>query len=243
MIGLNFDDLEALSIETGAGRSRVFLHRDNPADKGVIHQIFRSQDYSIQRLARGREIHNRYKSIVLSGRRPLIVDAGANIGASAVWFQSQFPESLVVAIEPDDENVSIAERNCYGLSVEFMRGAIGSEDGKVSITNPEDEPWAFRTEASDSGTVKRFSMTNLLMNKQKEGLVPLIIKIDIEGGEEDLFSKEVDWLSDVPLVIIELHDWLFPRKGTSLPFLRAIASLNRDFVHIGENIFSISHDL
>jgi FkbM family methyltransferase len=240
---MNFDNLKRTIIEIETGRSRVFFHRDNRADNGVIQQIFVRKDYSVSRLARREEINNRYKSIIKSGMRPLIVDAGANIGASAVWFQSCFPDSLVLAIEPDDENASIAERNCYGLNAEIVRAAIGSEDGKVSIINPDAEPWSFRTLASDTGPITRISMTNLIADKQKEGNQPFIVKIDIEGGEEDLFSKNLDWLGDVPLIIIELHDWKFPKKGTSLPFLRAIASLNRDFVHIGENIFSINYDI
>jgi FkbM family methyltransferase len=236
---MNFDDLRAASIDVGTGRSRVFLHRGTHADKSVIDQVLFKKQYSIKRLTRGEEIYNVYGSIVQSGKRPLIVDAGANIGTSAVWFQSRFPDSLVLAIEPDEENASIAERNCYGLNVEIIRGAVGSEDGKVVITNPEDASWSFRTQASDIGTIAKFSMTNLIADKQREGCEPFIVKVDIEGGEEELFSKNLDWLSSVPLVVIELHDWKFPTQGTSLPFLRAVASLDRDFVHIGENVFSI----
>jgi len=32
---------------------------------------------------------------------------------------------------------------------------------------------------------------------------------------------------------------MLPRQGTSRNFLKCIANLDRDFLHIGENIFSI----
>lgn len=44
-------------------------------------------------------------------------------------------------------------------------------------------------------------------------------------------------------MIIELHDWLFPRSGSSANFLRVIAAMDRDFLIGGENIFSISHQM
>lgn len=70
---------------------------------------------------------------------------------------------------------------------------------------------------------------------------PFICKIDIEGAEQELFSANTQWITRFPIVIIELHDWLFPRSGSSANFLRAIAGTNRDFVVSGENIFSVSH--
>ena len=77
----------------------------------------------------------------------------------------------------------------------------------------------------------------------KNKYTPFIIKIDIEGFEEDLFSKNLEWVDLFPLLIIELHDWMLPKSSNSKNFLQAISKLNRDFVYIGENIFSISNTL
>jgi hypothetical protein len=70
---------------------------------------------------------------------------------------------------------------------------------------------------------------------------PFLVKIDIEGAEQDLFSCNVEWIEKFPILIIELHDWLLPSQGTSRNFLKAIAPLDRDFVFFGENIFSIAN--
>ena len=37
----------------------------------------------------------------VNGKRPLIVDAGANIGASAAFFAMTYPTAKIVAIEPE----------------------------------------------------------------------------------------------------------------------------------------------
>ncbi len=72
---------------------------------------------------------------------------------------------------------------------------------------------------------------------------PFILKIDIEGGEADLFDDEPEVFARFPVLIIELHDWMLPRGGTSRPFLRWHAAQDRDFVHIGENVFSLCNTL
>jgi hypothetical protein len=46
-----------------------------------------------------------------------------------------------------------------------------------------------------------------------------------------------------PILIVELHDWLLPKQSTSGPFLECISKMKRDFVYIGEDIYSIAHDL
>ena len=72
---------------------------------------------------------------------------------------------------------------------------------------------------------------------------PLILKIDIEGGEDVLFNGDTSWLSRFPLVIIELHDWMLPFAGSSKNFIKAIALLDFDFLYRGENIFLFNRNL
>ncbi|EBQ4753906.1 FkbM family methyltransferase [Salmonella enterica subsp. diarizonae] len=68
-----------------------------------------------------------------------------------------------------------------------------------------------------------------------------ILKVDIEGGEKNLFSGDVCWFDDFYLCIIELHNWLYPGEGASGPFLRLCGQRDRDFIYRGENIFSVSN--
>ena len=82
-------------------------------------------------------------------------------------------------------------------------------------------------------------MSEFVAGKVAAGYVPFIAKIDIEGGEADLFSQTVEWADAFALLIVELHDWLLPKEGTSHSFLAYVGSRNRDFIHIGENVFSI----
>ena len=76
--------LETLSIQLPGERQCAFRHRGTNADRGVVAQMFEHQHYSLGRLRRGAELVGLYEELVGAGRRPLILDFGANIGGAAV---------------------------------------------------------------------------------------------------------------------------------------------------------------
>jgi FkbM family methyltransferase len=227
------------TIQLPEGGSRQFYHRGSPADVGVIEQMFNEQQYSLQHLRREKELNSTFKALLSGNKKPLIVDAGANIGASVVWFASEFPGSHIVAFEPDPENYELLQANTSGLDVDLHKAAVGSVDGNVSIVDPGEGHWGYRTVIDENGSYKLVSLSQLIQNKLRLGYAPFLIKIDIEGGEDNLFKEATDWVEQFTILIIELHDWLLPKQGTSRNFIKCIANYDRDFVHIGENIFSI----
>ena len=235
-------ELAATLLQYPDGSSRTFHHRGVPADNSVIQQMFVQQEYSVRRLRRGTELLARYKDAVDAGKSPLIIDAGANIGASAVWFAIEYPKAQIVAFEPEAGNFRVLSRNAEGLNIEAHNAAIGARDGRVNVRDPGNGEWAYRTDIADTGTCEMMSMSGVVARKMAAGWVPFIAKIDIEGAEQDLFQEPTAWIDRFPLLIIELHDWLLPKQRTAQPFLKCMAQRNRDFVHIGENVFSIRND-
>ena len=235
--------MPVIQVNVPGGSLRPFHHRGTPADVGVIKQIFEAQDYAINRFPRAPEIVGAYESIITLGQVPLIVDAGANIGASVVYFSLVFPGVHVVALEPERNNFELLLRNVDGLDVDAHCAAIGSTAGQTSLIDPGQGEWGYRTVSGDAGIpVPVRAAAALVDEKMRAGYRPLVVKIDIEGGEGELFSRDVDWIDAFPLMIIELHDWLLPRAGTSRNFLRCMAERDRDFVYFGENVFSFQND-
>lgn len=220
------------------GRARRFYHRGTHADSGVIAQIFTNEDYSLSRLRRGNEFQSLFRNL----KRPLIIDCGANIGASVVWFASHYPGCHIVAFEPDPENYRLLCKNTEGLDVDLRLAAIGSIKGKVSLENPGCGEWGYRTHPDEQGLCDLISITDIIAEKVRDGYTPFITKIDIEGGESHLFETSTGWVADMPMIIIELHDWLLPKMGTSRNFIKCVAKYDRDFVHIRENIFSLKYE-
>ncbi len=235
--------LTCLNLKFSNGAERAFFHRASHADLGVIKTIFLYEDYALRHLKRHAELHAHYRSILESGQTPLIIDAGSNIGSSVVFFAHHYPQAHIVCFEPNDSNFDLLTLNTKGLNVELHKAAIGSQNGAVDIVDPGEGEWGYRTQQSVSGTCPMMSISQIINEKTEHGFVPFLIKVDIEGGESNLFEAPHDWVDLFPVLIIELHDWLLPRQQTSRTFLKCIATYDRDFVHFGENLFSLKNHL
>ncbi len=235
--------MKYITLECG-GEKRQFAYRENTSDEKVIQQVFAAQHYNLGRLTRHQEIVAYLQSMHQAGRRPLIIDAGANIGASSVYLALSFPEAQVVAIEPEPGNFALLSANVEGLNVRCLQAAIASSSGQTRLVDPGIGAWGYRTDPSGSGPEVRTVTVSQLLQEFAEPLFQLfLVKIDIEGGERDLFAGATSWVERTAIVVIELHDWLLPRQGTAIPFLRCVGALDRDFVYIGESVFSIDNQL
>lgn len=231
------------------GSNLVFKIRENSTgDHGVVHQIFQSLDYDISHWAQGQKLLQ-YHQTQSAVRQSLIIDAGANIGASVVYFKNTYPNAYVFAIEPEINNWQLLEINSasYGDKTNFY-GAISNVDGTLSLIDPGLSDWGFRTQ-QDGAThakqilVKSISPQTILSDPKYAEMTPLIFKIDIEGAEEQLFDGDTSWMSKFALIVIELHDWMLPFSGSSSHFFKAMVQHDFDFVHKGENIFLFNRRL
>jgi FkbM family methyltransferase len=214
--------------------------RRNSTDIATFAQVFLCAQYRSQDLARHRHIAAYYESCA----NPLILDLGANIGLSALYFAKNWPKATIVGVEPDERNYELFRRNVSARNnIVAIHGAVASKRGRARIVNPGVPEWGYRTEIADanSGGLAAMPVTDLL--ERHRACEPFICKIDIEGAEHELFSCNTEWVARFPILIIELHDWMLPCSGNSANFLRVIAGMDRDFVLHGENIFSMSHEM
>jgi FkbM family methyltransferase len=144
-------------------------------------------------------------AVPLSTPPGLIVDAGANIGCTAVFLARTYPNARIVAVEPDRENAALARKNCASYpNVSVVEGAVWPRSVMLEIENPQDESWAFRMrevplEAAQGG------MRGLTIDELSKGARIDLLKVDIEGGERQLFSEDSDWLERVGAMLVELH--------------------------------------
>ena len=145
--------------------------------------------------------------------RPLIVDAGANIGAASLDFLRTFPQCADRGDRAGPTEFRNTVDECRGLSDRCLHAAVTARPGLVRVVDPGEGHWGFRTEPlADGGMTGRRSggADRGDLAGQPADMYPFIVKIDIEGAEDDLFSDNIEWLKRTPLVMIELHDWLFP---------------------------------
>src|ERR1700753_2878422 len=92
--------LQAVTIRAANGPEREFYFRPDTSDAAVINDVFVKGGYDLRKLDRTAKQH-RHADVVAflqgeqqrTGKRPLIVDAGANIGAAALQFLSFFSDA------------------------------------------------------------------------------------------------------------------------------------------------------
>jgi FkbM family methyltransferase len=233
-------DVIRLSIDNA---SRMFFFRKGSnSDRAVIQQVLVNKCYEMRAFRQSVLLGAYYAKLIEHNRTPLIVDAGANIGASTLWFASKFPGSHVVAIEPERSNCDLLRKNCRGLNYNLLEGAISSHAGYGFLHDPGGGEWSYQVKPRAEGCrVPLHAAACIVADSKAAGLQPFLCKIDIEGGEADLFRDSFSWVAEFAVIVIELHDWLFPGKSNSNSFRHAISDLAVDFLYRGENVFVFNH--
>jgi FkbM family methyltransferase len=215
----------------------IYHRPDSKGDLGVIKQIFIENQYDFSWISQGKRLTKLFDETITSGRTPLIIDAGANIGASCQWFLRKFPKSRVLAIEPDLENCQLLRYNCAGSPVDLFCGAVADRKRMLRFQDPGESDWGFRVAGDGGREVACIGPHEILSYADRLGYSPMIFKIDIEGGEDLLFSGGCEWLTRFPVIIIELHDWLFPDRRTSRNFQLALNKYDFQLYCRGESLF------
>jgi len=227
-----------LSEHDVAGIGRVYT-RDGTSDGPVFDQIFKSGLLDVTYADQYAWIKAGYDRAISSGETPLIVDCGSNIGLSCLFFARAWPQAKIIGIEPAHDNVALALKNTAGYEkISLIEAAVHDRSGRLALKDPRAEKWAYQYGEPDravDATVEAVTIDDLMA---KHGAKRnLIVKVDIEGGEYQLFRSNLAWLDRTDLLIIETHDWLFPGKGTSSTLFQALAGRKFEVLQSTENMF------
>jgi FkbM family methyltransferase len=221
------------------GAVRSFELRKQLADYWAYDHCLAVCALDMDKFPQGYDVRVRYEGMLAQGKVPVILDCGANIGFSTYWLAVEFPEALVIAVEPDTENAKLAARNTKCLqNVKLIQAAVTSEDCRITLTNTDMGSDAFQTVSDINGALPGYSIASLvkLAGGELENL--LLAKIDIEGFENELFAANTEWVDSVQALVVETHDWMLPGQAGANNLLQVISRKPRDFVVHGEHIVS-----
>lgn len=143
----------------------------------------------------------------------VIIDAGANVGYSAVWFASKFPNAKILAIEPEKSNFDLLKTNTINrLTIIPIKAGLWFEKSFLKIHDSKSGSWAFETRIPKKGEktdVETVTIPELIINYKLNQID--LLKIDIEGAEYELFQNQAEnWLPFVNMIMIETHDRMRP---------------------------------
>ena len=155
----------------------------------------------------------------------VIVDAGANIGLTTIYYASRYPQARVLAIEPEARNFALLAKNARPYpNVVPLQAALWSADTRLVVIDPGLGFWGFQTANPSAHTAgaprQEVAAITLgrLMRQYDIGQIDLL-KVDIEGSEKEVFESIGPWLGRVGVILIELHDRL--KMGCSRSFYNA----------------------
>jgi len=214
---------------TVPGSKTKVLLRLGSSDITVFNGIFRWQEYGWD-LARAPQT---------------VIDGGAYIGLSAIYFTMRYPGVRVIAVEASQANFNLLVRNTSAFSnIEPVHAALWPQPGSLVLTDPGTGLWGLQV--TDAGapqsvahtrgdgsadSVRAITIPDIMRDYQLEKID--LLKVDIEGSEKELFSAPAPWIDQVDAICIELHDWF--KVGCSRVFFAAVEDFGVEAWR-GENV-------
>ena len=205
--------LAGMLFGSGRWRRPVKLQLDAPS--GQIDFIV--PDYSALKVL-GQVFVDRKYDVATEQDPRSILDLGANIGVSALFFRRRFPSARIVAIEASPSLIPILKRNTRELNVEVHHLAVARSEGTVYFQESK-ESWAGTTvtQRPSAAAVPAVTLDSLLLDSVD------LVKISIEGAEFDILPT-CERLDQVSHVVVEAQ--AAPGTPRSLKLLESLESFD-----------------
>lgn len=202
--------------------------RPGSSDLEVFKQIFVWEEYAYP----------------VKGEVRTIIDAGANIGCSSVWFARKYPSAKLIALEPEQSNFEALVKNTARYpQIHPVKKGLWNKSCSLKIESSSADNWAFRvleTTADDPEAIPATSIADLV---REHGIGRIdILKIDIETSEKHVFDASArSWLPLTKYLFIETHD--FMEKGCAKAVTEAVFEFDFDMYTLGENLVFVNNKL
>jgi FkbM family methyltransferase len=135
---------------------------------------------------------------------PTIIDCGANMGLSVLYFSKLFPEANIIAFEPDESVLPFLENNIknYNLSnVKLFKNAVWTEETDLKFYTDNGMGGRVGNEYKEQNfkIIKALRLKDFLKSKVD------FLKIDIEGAEFEVLKDCQESLINVENIFVEYH--------------------------------------
>lgn len=136
---------------------------------------------------------------------PTILDCGANIGLSCLYFKNLFPNAMIKAFEADPDIAKTLKLNLErnnATDIEIINKAVWIHDQGIE----------FSIDGADGGSINssgnKIKIASIRLKEYLKAIDKIsLLKIDIEGAEYDVLKDCANDLSHVRNIFIEYHSW------------------------------------
>jgi FkbM family methyltransferase len=207
------------SINGRLARLFVEKNRFTPGEASLMGKKIKYADGPSYLFMKKEIFENEIYKFSSSSQEPFIIDCGANIGLSVLYFKNIFPKSKITAFEPDPKIFSIlkSNMNAYGYGdVQLLQKGLWDSPGKLK----------FFSEGADGGRIisgqeyaQAIEVETVRLSDYLDRQVDFL-KIDIEGAETEVLEESRHKLKNVKNLFVEYHS--FSDKAQSLDRILAI---------------------
>ncbi len=148
-------------------------------------------------------------------KRPVIIDAGSNIGLATLFFKSQYPDAKIICFEPDPNAFNILKTNVTAnklKNVILVNAALSNKRGFVPFYGQMHERqadsrgnsiiklWGHQQNSSIEVLVKATLLSQFVTEEID------FLKMDIECAEHEVLQELGIKLHLVKEIMVEVHE-------------------------------------
>ena len=148
-----------------------------------------------------------YLFSIEKNRSPYIIDCGANVGVSVLYFKKVFPNSQIVAFEADKKIFKVLKRNIEKSNeggVTLLNKGLWNKEGKLNFINEGADGGRICENKIPSDGLDIVEIESIRLRDYLNVNVDFL-KIDIEGAETIVLEDCKDVLNNVKNIFVEFH--------------------------------------
>lgn len=142
----------------------------------------------------------------------MIVDIGAHIGLSCIYFTERYPDAKIYSYEPHSDNFKLLEQNITqnNLDIDIFNMGVSNKQSEQHLYELSHKGTAVHTTVPDN---RQAAKTHLIECTTIEHIVndnniPRIdiLKLDCEGAEYAILDQPAYVLDKIDTIVMEYHD-------------------------------------
>lgn len=143
---------------------------------------------------------------------PYIIDCGANIGVSPIYFSRLYPNAKIIAFEPDPFITKFTKQNLIqagAKNVQLIESALSDQEGEITFHSDQELGGSIHEEKPHLDSFKvRSQKLSPYLDKPVD-----LLKIDIEGAENLVIQEILPKLSNVKNIFVECHSFVNQKQN------------------------------
>ena len=153
----------------------------------------------------------------------IILDCGANVGLSALFFRIHYPEAKIIAFEADPDIAAYLIDNLKRndiRNVNVIAKAVWINDNDLEFGSEGADGGSIHTSGGKKVTIKATRLKDVIDGYESIDM----LKMDIEGAEREVLDDCSQVLGKVKNIFVEYHDYF--ENPQYLSDLTSILELN-----------------